>query len=107
VEYVTSISFDRGKNTMLKKDRKCPNCGCTEIIINARILDKREGGDDELRVAVDGKPNAFIFTDTSYGEMTACICSDCGFTEIYTANARELYQKSVRSQAADENTNQQ
>lgn len=88
---------------MIKKDKKCPNCGCTKIILDARILDRAHNGDDELSVTVDGKPNAFIFTDRAYGAMTACICSDCGFTEIYTANARELYQKSMRSQQSGEN----
>jgi predicted nucleic-acid-binding Zn-ribbon protein len=79
---------------MMKKDEKCPNCESTKIIMNAKILDRADSQrHDELCVVVEGNANAFIFKDKSYGVMTACICSDCGFTEIYTANARELYEK--------------
>jgi predicted nucleic-acid-binding Zn-ribbon protein len=94
------------KKTVMKKDKKCPNCGCAEILMDARILDRGDNNrqDRELCVIVDGSPNAFIFKDRSYGVMTACICSGCGFTEIYTANARELYEKSMLSQHSGENT---
>jgi predicted nucleic-acid-binding Zn-ribbon protein len=79
---------------MMKRDNKCPNCGCIEIIMNATVVDR--GHNDlhrELCLVVEGNPAAWIFKEKLYGVMTACVCADCGFTEIYTSNARELYEK--------------
>jgi predicted nucleic-acid-binding Zn-ribbon protein len=79
---------------MMKRDNKCPNCECTEIIMDVKIVDR--GDDDrhhELCLVVEGDPTAWIFKDNSYGVMRACICAECGFTEIYTTNVRELYEK--------------
>ncbi len=84
---------------MMKEEEKCPNCEGTKIIMNAKILDR--GDNDrhhELCAVVEGAPNALIFKEKSYGIMTACICSDCGLTEIYTENTRELYEKFKLSQ---------
>jgi predicted nucleic-acid-binding Zn-ribbon protein len=87
---------------MMKKNEECPNCGCRKIIMNAKILDRGENDlHRELCVVVEGDPQAFIFKDRSYGVMTACICADCGFTEIYTGNARELYEKTSQANDGD------
>jgi predicted nucleic-acid-binding Zn-ribbon protein len=83
---------------MMKKDQKCPSCGCSDVLMNVKIVDR--GHNDlhrELCVVVEANPEAFIFKERYYGVMRACICADCGFTEIYTENARELYEETQPS----------
>jgi hypothetical protein len=48
-------------------------------------------------VRIEGNPSAWIRKDRLYGELTARICGECGYTELYVSNAGELYEKYLKA----------
>jgi predicted RNA-binding Zn-ribbon protein involved in translation (DUF1610 family) len=70
----------------------CPKCGSSKIIPHARILVQGTYSDGRLRVVVDGDPNALIFKDCLYDQLTASICGDCGHVELTVSHPSELYE---------------
>ena len=44
-------------------------------------------------VKVDGKPEAWIYKETSVGQLSLTICGECGYAELQVGNYRELYAK--------------
>jgi predicted nucleic-acid-binding Zn-ribbon protein len=67
----------------MKKNGKCPKCGGTEIIADAKVIDRRDGPEGELTVATYRKPKALIFKDKQKSTVSAWICSACGYIEFY------------------------
>ena len=76
----------------------CPKCGSAKIIPGTRILDQGQYSDGKLQVVVDGDPDALIFKNRFYDQLTATICGDCGHVELTVEPARELYEHYLRSQ---------
>jgi hypothetical protein len=74
----------------------CKVCGSAKIVPNAQVLDHgRPGG--KLQLVVLGAPDALIFKDQRWGEITADICGDCGHLELRVHNAKELYDHYLNS----------
>jgi predicted nucleic-acid-binding Zn-ribbon protein len=71
---------------------KCAKCGSKRIVPRARVLDQGEYSDGVLKAALDRNPEAWIFKGTVLSSLCACICADCGFTELYADHPEELYQ---------------
>ena len=42
-----------------------------------------KGADRELRVAQDRQPQAIFFKGRQQTTVSAWVCTDCGFTELY------------------------
>lgn len=75
---------------------RCAKCGSVRVIPGVRILDRygdHGRGGSPLDVEVEGNPEALLFKDTVSGALWARICGDCGYTEMWTENHRELYEK--------------
>jgi hypothetical protein len=72
---------------------KCRQCGSARIIPEVFVMDRQEGPPAPLTVRVHGDPQAWIFKDTLYGNLSARICGDCGYTELWVKNPNELYEK--------------
>ncbi|MFO0796566.1 MAG: hypothetical protein U0804_03760 [Gemmataceae bacterium] len=73
------------------KNGVCPKCGCTVVIQGARVLDRGDGNvSHDLAVAVDANPEAWVFKGRVRGDLWACVCGACGFTELYATNLNEL-----------------
>jgi predicted nucleic-acid-binding Zn-ribbon protein len=85
-------------------DSQCAKCGSTRVIPRVFIVDESPATsdglpqDNPLRVRVEGNPSAWIRKDRLYGELTARICGECGYTELYVQNPSELYEKHIKSQ---------
>lgn len=47
-------------------------------------------------VQVHGKPDAWIFKDTTAGQISLTICGECGYAEMQVGNFAELYAKYTR-----------
>jgi hypothetical protein len=77
----------------------CPRCGSSKTIPNTRILDQGCDSDGKLQVSVDACPDALIFKDCLYDQLTADICGDCGHVELKVAHPRELYEHYLQSRA--------
>jgi len=79
-------------------ERNCPRCGSPKIIPQVPLLEHYgRNRADQMEVEVAGAPEAWIFTDTASGRIYARICGECGYTELWTSNFRELYEKHERS----------
>ena len=78
------------------KNGICPKCNSTEIIPEVDVHELGRGGADTLRVEVVEKEPAkhgFVWSpQIARGEIRAWICSQCGYTELYTNNLAELYK---------------
>jgi hypothetical protein len=70
----------------------CPRCGSTKIIPRVRIVDQGQYSNGALQVVIVGNPEALIFKDRRYGNLTADICAACGHVELRVENPRELYE---------------
>jgi predicted nucleic-acid-binding Zn-ribbon protein len=77
----------------------CPKCGSTVIVQGVRVLDRGHGGvERDLAVAVYAKPDAVWFKGAVTGDLWACVCGACGFTELYATNLDELVKAAVKAQ---------
>lgn len=63
-----------------------------------------ERGDDNVRydleLEVQRKPNAMIFKRPERSKLTAQVCADCGFTELYVDSPRALYAALLQADAS-------
>jgi predicted nucleic-acid-binding Zn-ribbon protein len=84
-------------------DPQCTKCGSTRVMPRVFVVDESpvtsDGlpHDNPLRVRIEGNPSAWIRKDRLYGELTARICGECGYTELYVSNAGELYEKYLKA----------
>jgi hypothetical protein len=76
----------------------CAVCGSLKILPNVRVCDQGEHSSGSLRLVVYGDPNALIFKDRRYGEITARVCGECGHVELRVPNAANLYRHYLESQ---------
>ncbi len=83
------------------KDGSCPHCGSRAVMADLEVRDEGRNGSHPLRVVVEEPPpakrGAVWVQGQALGDIRAWICSDCGYTELYTGNLpalRKAYQKS-------------
>jgi predicted nucleic-acid-binding Zn-ribbon protein len=68
----------------MKLNNKCPKCGSTDVIADAKAIDR--GHSDfqrEMSIATFTKPDALIFKEKKQTTVSAWVCTDCGFIEFY------------------------
>lgn len=78
----------------MKTSGTCPKCASAHVIENGRVIDKgsRSGPAMALELAVERNPGALLGRGEERFEISAWVCADCGYTELYTANADEAYR---------------
>ena len=66
----------------------CSKCGSSEIVRDVRIMDRGHGSADSgnLSAVVYGNPEAWVFKGKVRVELSACVCGNCGFTELYAVD---------------------
>ena len=85
------------------KNGICPKCHGTVIVQGVRVLDRGRGSTvHDLSVAVYARPDAWMFRGEVTGELWACVCGACGYTELYATNLDALVQAAAQRQARDE-----
>lgn len=79
----------------------CPKCGSPEVVRDVRVIDRGHGNSDagNVNVGVYGNPQAWLFKDKVTAELTACVCAECGYTELYAANPRALAEAAAAATA--------
>jgi hypothetical protein len=82
--------------------RPCPRCGSENIIPNASILGRVGYSDGRISIVVDGDPDAMIFKDRLYDQLTADVCGECGHVELSAVHPNELYEHYLRSKSEGE-----
>ena len=80
------------------KNGSCPKCGSTEIMANLTVRDKGHRNiQSPTRVTVDepepAEKDLLWISDGASGQLRAWICSQCGYTELYTDNLEKMYKK--------------
>lgn len=74
----------------MKASGKCPKCGSTDLIKNAKGIDPVGLHFVELGLATYENPDALFFKGKAKTRLTAYVCADCGLTEFYAENPRTL-----------------
>ena len=81
---------------------RCIKCGSSDIVLRARVMDRAQYGEYDLRVRVDADPNAFVFTGTERSTLDAHVCGRCGYTEFYATYPGDLLAAWRRSQESEQ-----
>lgn len=84
---------------------ECLRCGSETLMHNMPLQDSYGDMGNAFKpatVQVHGKPEAWIFKETSSGQLSLTICGECGYAELQVHNYRELYEKHVRAQQPKE-----
>jgi predicted nucleic-acid-binding Zn-ribbon protein len=66
----------------------CPKCQHNEVIFIPQLADRDD--DDNVRPLVVHVQHFDWKDDMEVGKLTAYICNACGYTELYTTDARSL-----------------
>jgi hypothetical protein len=78
----------------------CPRCGSDEVMPRVRIVER---GDDGMRHEVQAevlrRPNALIFKRPERVDLTARVCSACGFVELYVESPGALFRAHLEADA--------
>lgn len=75
----------------MKQSGKCPKCESTEIIADAKAVDRSEGHwRREFTVATFQNPEAFVFKGEQTSTVSAWVCGRCGFVELYADEPNTL-----------------
>jgi len=61
----------------------CPKCKSVDILDATPIERRADGHNSPLNVATYGDPGALIFKDARKTTLSACVCGNCGYTELY------------------------
>jgi predicted nucleic-acid-binding Zn-ribbon protein len=71
----------------MKQTGKCPKCGSADVISDAKAIDHGDGMSQmDLTVATFRRPEALIFKEQQKTTVSAWVCSDCGYVELYADN---------------------
>jgi len=76
----------------MKSTGKCPKCGSVEIIGDAKAMDRDARGwhNERFTVPSFGNPSAFIFKDKRTTTISAWVCGQCGYVELYADSPSSL-----------------
>jgi hypothetical protein len=66
---------------------KCPQCGSDKVIPNALV----SAADDNTKAMVMADPQAILFKGWESSDITARICGNCGFVQLFAKNPALLY----------------
>lgn len=70
----------------------CPKCQSQNVIPHVRILDYYDAlGASNLKAVVYENPNALFFSGEHKSSLTAWICGECGYTELFVDRPQELF----------------
>ena len=68
----------------MKRNSKCPKCGSSDVIADAKAIDRGDcDTEQELSVGTFRKPHAIVFKGKLTTTLSAWVCGDCGYVEFY------------------------
>lgn len=74
----------------MKTSGVCPKCGSSDIIADAKAVDRGVDGEYDLSICVFRQPAAIIFKGQQITTVSAWACVGCGFIEFYADEAKNL-----------------
>jgi predicted nucleic-acid-binding Zn-ribbon protein len=88
------------KEELMSAPLLCPRCGSDEVMPRVRIVER---GDDGMRHEVQAevlrRPNARLFKRPERVNLTARVCSACGYAELYAESPGALYRAQLEADA--------
>ncbi|EDY18623.1 conserved hypothetical protein [Chthoniobacter flavus Ellin428] len=83
----------------MKRTGKCPKCGSTNIEKDAKVIDRNGSysSEYEMTIATYQKPRAILFKGERISTVSAWVCADCGYLELYADAPREIKVRSEES----------
>ena len=78
----------------------CSRCGSDEIMPGVRVVERAEDGlRHDLQLEVVRRPNALLFKRPERVNLSARVCSACGYTELYADAPGALYRAFLQADA--------
>ncbi len=75
----------------MKQTNKCPKCGSSDVIADAKAIDRSQYGvEAELSLATFRKPEAIMFKGKSTTTVSAYVCGGCGYVEFYADSPQNV-----------------
>jgi predicted nucleic-acid-binding Zn-ribbon protein len=75
----------------MKHTGQCPKCGSTQIITDAKAVDRGEGNrPHEMVVVTYARPDAILFRQRQHTTVSAWVCAACGFMEFYADDPKVI-----------------
>ncbi len=78
---------------------ECPKCGSTNIVPKQKVVSAEGTVDSRLIVRLREKAGTWRIKHHDH-PISARVCGDCGYTELYTAKAKDLSETYQRLQQA-------
>jgi hypothetical protein len=77
--------------------QRCLNCGSARLIRGVSLEDSAmSGGNAKIHaISFATRPEALIFTEKVYGDVTGVVCGSCGYIAFFASNPEELYEQYV------------
>lgn len=68
----------------MKKSGTCSKCGSTDIVADAKVVDRADMGIPfEMTLVTYRSPEAMVFRDKQETTVSAWVCAGCGYVEFY------------------------
>ena len=74
----------------------CAKCGSPKVVPNVPIRDQGDGGAD-LYAMFSENPKALLNKKRTLHKLSAKICCNCGYSEVYASDLDTLYAAYERS----------
>jgi hypothetical protein len=79
----------------MKRTNKCPKCESGDVIANAHPVGPRMPDSEgkptwKLTVMTFRKPEAMLFKGLLTTTISAWVCADCGYVELYADSPRSI-----------------
>ena len=83
------------------KNGICPKCNSHDIIKNKPIpAMARYNTMNYLSLFITGKRTSWISRRIAVGKIRAWVCGECGYTELYTTNYKDLLMAEIESKTS-------
>jgi predicted nucleic-acid-binding Zn-ribbon protein len=80
-------------------DKNCAKCGSAKVIPLTNVMDQGQHSSGRLSALLGfTNPDAWVFKGPVFAKLSAKICGECGYTELFADSPKELfeaYQKAV------------
>jgi hypothetical protein len=77
--------------------QQCLNCGSEKLVRGISLEDSAFGGGNARihAISLATRPQALIFTEKVYADITGVVCGACGYIAFFASNPEELYAQYV------------
>jgi len=78
----------------MRKTKTCPKCDCKKLLAIARVADERGSGGSTVQASLGIRHEGYSFVGNeklrAVGNLEAVTCSECGYTELYCADLKDV-----------------